>query len=416
MKKFNTLFTAIAILFSSFAQAQQEGKITGAIKSLDNKGIDAATVSLLKAKDSSLAKIDVSDKSGAYEFENIHEGKYLIKIEAIGYKTSFSNAVELIAENTTAKIDDIKLIAADQSLNELTVTTHRPLIENKIDKTVVNVDASPTNTGLSAMEVLEKSPGVTVDNDGNIKLKGKQGVKIFIDGKPSYLGGQDLTNYLKNLSANQLDQIEIMTQPSAKYDASGNSGVINFKTLKNKNNGFNGTITTSAIIAKFFKNTNGISFNWRLGKLNIFGNYGYSYWEGFNDLFITRRFRADENTPFNSYSDQHTYGRYSGRPQNFKAGVDFYASKKTTLGFVVSGNEQNDKFKSGTTAFISDSLHNLSQTNIAYSQTKNPWTNVGFNVNLQHKLDDKGKEISADADYIFYSTKGTQYSQLFIQS
>jgi len=126
--------------------------------------------------------------------------------------------------------------------------------ENKIDKTVVNVDASQTNTSLSALEVLEKSPGVTVDNDGNIKLKGKQGVIIMIDGKPAYLSGQDLTNYLRNLPSNQLDQIELMTQPSAKYDASGNSGIINFKTKKNKNNGFNGSFTTSEIIANYFKN------------------------------------------------------------------------------------------------------------------------------------------------------------------
>src|SRR6185295_6606038 len=116
------------------------------------------------------------------------------------------------------------------------------------------------------LEVLEKSPGVTIDNNGNITLKGKQGVIILIDGKQTYLSGENLTNYLKNLSSNQLDQIEIMSQPSAKYDASGNSGVINIKTKKNRTSGLNVTYSTSAIVAKYFKNTNNFTFNWRKKK------------------------------------------------------------------------------------------------------------------------------------------------------
>ena len=114
----------------------------------------------------------------------------------------------------------------------MSVVSKRPLIENKIDKTVVNVDAAPTNGGLSALEVLEKSPGVTVDNDGNISLKGKSGVTVLIDGKETYLTATDLANYLKNMPSNEVDQIEIMTQPPAKYDASGNAGLINIITKK----------------------------------------------------------------------------------------------------------------------------------------------------------------------------------------
>jgi hypothetical protein len=235
----------------------------------------------------------------------------------------------------------------------------------------VNVDASPTNTGLSALEVLEKSPGVTVDNDGNISLKGKQGVQIFIDGKPAYLSGQDLVNYLRNMPSNQLDQIEIMTQPPAKYDAAGNSGIINFKTKKNINNGFNGSITTSAIIAKYFKNTNSINFNWRKGRTNFFGNYGYSYWEGFNDINITRYLREDRSLPFNRYVEQHTFGRFSGRFHNFKAGVDYFANDKTTLGFTVNGFVEKKNlrqmvpriFTTACTSLCNTMMHNLKQNN-----------------------------------------------------
>ena len=189
---------------------------------------------MLKAKDSSLIKIEVADKAGKYKFENMPYGNYLIKAEAVGYERTISKSFEISQDKPSVAADEIKLKAASKVLTGVNITTQRPLIENKIDKTVVNVDASPTNTGLSALEVLEKSPGVTVDNNGNISLKGKQGVIILIDGKPAYLSGDNLTNYLKNLSSNQLDQIEIMSQPSAKYDASGNSGVINIKTKKNR--------------------------------------------------------------------------------------------------------------------------------------------------------------------------------------
>jgi outer membrane receptor protein involved in Fe transport len=406
------IFSA-ALLFCAKVQGQQEGKISGFIKSQDNKAIEAATVTLVKAKDTSVVKIAVTDKTGLFEFEKIKTDNYLLKVDAIGYNKLTGKPFAITAGKQTINAGDVKLTAATQSLNNVNVSATRPLVETKIDKTVVNVDASPTNTGLSALEVLEKSPGVTVDNDGNINLKGKQGVQIFIDGKPAYLSGQDLVNFLRNMPSNQLDQIEIMTQPPAKYDAAGNSGVINFKTKKNGNNGFNGSVTTSAIIAKYFKNTNSANFNWRKGRTNFFGNYGYSYWEGFNDINITRDLREDRSLPFNRYVEQHTFGRFSGRFHNFKAGVDYFANDKTTLGFTVNGFVEKTKFTSNGTANIYDSMHQFVQYNDAQSQTKQPWTNIGFNLNLQQKLD-KGREISADADYIFYRTTGYQYSYNYL--
>lgn len=410
MKKIYLLI--IPALLASTAFAQSIGKISGSITSADKKAIEAVTVSLLKAKDSSLLKMEITDKNGLYEFEHVSNGSYLLKADAVGFEKSYT----AIVVN-----DDKKLVSADfvmsnaaGTLAGVSVKATKPLIENKIDKTIVNVDASPTNTGLSALEVLEKSPGVTVNNDGAISLKGKQGVRIFIDGKPAYLSGSDLTNFLRNMSSSQLDQIEIMSQPSAKYDASGNTGIINIKTKKNANNGFNGSFTTSAIIAKYFKNTNSINFNWRKGKTNYYGNYGYSYWEGFNDISIKRSLREDRSTAFNRYSDQHTFGRFSGYPHNFKVGADYFASKKTTLGIAVNGLLDNRKFKSTGRADIYDSLKQFVQYNDATSETHDPWSNLGFNLNLQQKLDDKGKELSADADYILYRTKGKQYSNNYL--
>lgn len=362
------MFAAVFTVQGFLAGAQsQTGKISGVIKNFDNKPLESATVSLLKAEDSSLAKIAVADKTGVYKFDNIHYGRYLVQTEVVGYKKSLSKVYEVTASQPVLTADEVKLNATAKVLSDVSVTAKRPLIENKIDKTVVNVDASPTNTGLTALEVLEKSPGVTVDNNGNISLKGKQGVIILIDGKPTHLGGEDLTNYLKNLSSNQLDQIEIMSQPSAKYDASGNSGVINIKTKKSRNTGLNGNFSTSAIFAKYFKNTNSVTANWRRDKVNLFANYGFSIWEGFNTLNIDRVSRADRQSPFTRYSDQVTNGRNSGRPQNFKFGLDYFADKNTTIGFVITGNPEKNKFSSNSRANIFDSLHRFVQYNDAVS-------------------------------------------------
>jgi len=404
------LFSWILFVIAQNIYAQQGVTISGSIHT-SNKAVEAASISLMKAKDSSLAKLELSDKEGKFEFNNIKPGNYFIKAEVVGYKKTFLPVFEVKSSNI--HLDKIDLTEEQKQLANVNVTATRPLVENKIDKTVVNVDASQTNTGLSALEVLEKSPGVTVDNDGNIKLKGKQGVIIMIDGKPAYLSGQDLANYLRNMPANQLDQIELMTQPSAKYDASGNSGIINFKTKKNKNNGFNGSFTTSAIFAKYFKNTNSFNFNWRHGKINLFGNFGYSAWKGFNDIYINRSFRTSKNEPFNKYYEQHTYGRFSDYPFDFKAGADYFISDKTTLTFTVNGLADNQKFYSNSRSNIYDSMKNFLQYNDAVSNNYTPWTNVGFDFALQKKLK-KGAELDLDADYIFYHTNGRDPSQNYL--
>jgi len=390
------------------------GQIKGSVEDVDGKPLDAVSVSLLKRSDSTTTKIAVTDRSGQFTFQNVPNGKYILSVTHIGYATEYSSPLEITGTKPAAAAGLIRLRPANAALGQVTVTGRRPPIENKIDKTVVNVDASPTNGGLTALEVLEKSPGVMVDNDGNVSLKGKQGVKIMIDGKPTYLSAADLANYLKNMPANQLDQVEIMSQPPAKYDASGNSGVINLVTKKNRNNGFNASVTACAIIARYFKSPNSINFNWRQGKFNIYGNYGYSYWEGFNDVHGNNSLREAAAVPFDRYTIQHTYGRYSDRGQNFRAGVDYFADKKNTLGFSVNGTIDREWFTSGSTTNFFDSLHNYVQYNVAQSLNNTPQTHLGFNGNYTRKLDGKGSELTMDADYIFFNTHGTIYSNNYL--
>jgi outer membrane receptor protein involved in Fe transport len=413
MRALTSLLFLQMMVSVAFGQGRT-GKINGSVQDATGKPLDAVTVTLRKRADSTTTKIALTDKSGQFSFKDIPNGKYLLSVTHVGYADGQSLPIELTPVRSSLTINPISLLPSGSALDQVTVIGKRPLIENKIDKTVVNVDASTTNGGLTALEVLEKSPGVMVDNDGNISLKGKPGVIVMIDGKPTYLSSQDLANYLRNMPANELDQVEIMSQPPAKYDAAGNSGVINLVTKKNKNNGFNGSITACAIIAKYFKSPNSLNFNWRQGKINVYGNYNYSWWEGFNDVHSNNSLRDEAAIPFDRYTVQHTYGRYSDRGHEFRAGIDYFADKKTTLGFSVNGTVDKQWFTSGSTTNFYDSLHNFVQYNIAQSLNKTPQTHLGFNGNYTHKLDAKGSEISVDADYIFFNTQGTVYSNNYL--
>src|SRR5262249_30707031 len=160
---------------------------------------------------SSTVKFSVTDKDGNYEFLNISDGKYLVSVSLVGYEKAFSAQIEISAAKTEVNLGTIVLIEEAKSIGGVTVTAKKPFIETKIDKTVVNVESSPTTAGSTALEVLEKSPGITIDNDGNISLRGKAGVIVMLDGRPTYLSAADLATMLKNLPASALEQIEIMT-------------------------------------------------------------------------------------------------------------------------------------------------------------------------------------------------------------
>lgn len=391
------------VLLTSTAFAQTLGKITGEVQESGNKGLNGVSVSLLKAKDSALVKVAVSDKSGRFEFDNIKEGQYLITYTSVGFEKKVTPVFDLTTGGSV-QMPTVTLQEAAKGLSGVTVQSRRPLVENKIDKMVVNVDASPTNAGSNALEVLEKSPGISVDRDGNISIKGKQGIIVLIDGKQTYLSGQDLANLLRNMPANQLDQIEIMTQPSAKFDASGNSGILNLRTKKSLTKGFNGTINLSYVQGRYPKSPNSFSFNYRTGKINLFSNLSYSYWSGFNDQHLTRNIGK---TQFDQQADQKHHGHnYSAR-----VGLDYSIDKKTTVGFLVNGIYNPRRWENnGKTNFINRNTNTIDSFSTVQTINKDTWQNYGANINFRRLLNTEGREITADFDRIQYDTKSDQTS------
>lgn len=401
MRKLSILIFLFLALSRPASAQTKSGNISGAIQ-FANAGIVGATISVLRAKDSSLAKMSISDKTGAFEIEHVTNGQYLLKITAIGYAPFISKSFILSADNSNVNIQTIELIKTSKELQAVRVTAARPLIENKIDKLVVNVEAAISSAGSTALDVLEKSPGVSSDRDGNISLKGKQGVIILIDGKQTYLSAADLATLLKNTPANQLDQIEIMSQPSAKYDASGNSGMINIKTKKNQQQGFNGSLSLSYTQGKYGKSNNSFVFNKRKGKVNLFATIGVSYNKNFFDIDLTRNIRNSSGSAITSVFNQTTANYRHDQPNSIKAGIDFFASKKTTLGAVVNFTYLNAGGGGESSTDIYNGSNMLTSRNIANTEFTYDWHNYSSNINFRHVIDSTGREITADADYIRY--------------
>ena len=409
MKKLFSLLAVLAIGLSSFAQSANGGKISGSIKDGGNqKIIDAASVSLLKAKDSAIVKVAVADKDGNFAFENIKEGSYLVLATSIGHTKTYSSIINITTDALTANTGVLQLVPAQKDLKEVLVSSKKPLIERKLDRTIVNVDASITNTGSTALEVLEKSPGISVDKDGNISLKGKAGVIVYLDGRPSYLSGPDLANMLRNMTASQLEQIEIMTNPPAKYDAAGNAGVINIKTKKNKMFGYNGSITTGYTQGRYARFNEAVSFNYRNKKINFFSSFNYNRNHRGQELYIVRNFRDAATKNIKSIFDQQTTMISQSHNYSAKAGIDYTVSKNTTIGFVLNGFYNPSLWQSSTKTSIYDPNNILTDVTKAYTENEEKWKNFSSNLNFRTKLDTAGQELTADLDFIQYKATSVQ--------
>jgi iron complex outermembrane receptor protein len=404
-----TKFTLLSIAISfSFIANSQTGKVSGTVTDASSKAIHSATVSLLRAKDSFMVKFTPTDKNGAYEFVNIKDGKYFVSATNVGYGKAVSPTFELSSSDATVPA----LVMSEQAkgMTEVTVTARKPFVETRIDKTIVNVESAPTTAGATALEVLEKSPGVTVDNDGNISLRGKAGVIIMIDGKPTYLSSADLAAMLKNMPASAMEQIEIMTNPSSKYDASGNAGVINIKTKKGRASGFNGSIM-AGITAGIYKpreamyinprSQNSINFNYRKNKINLFGNYNPNFNRGKGTLLIERRF-LDDNHNVAGYSDIDTRFKFGNNNHTLKLGLDYFADKKNTYGVVASGFIFTGHPTPTTYNTLSDENHQPTSEMVSLTENKIHFNNFNTNFNYRHVFDTTGRELTVDLDYIGY--------------
>ena len=397
MRKLFTFFL-FAVILNSAVSAQT---ISGIIKDQDGKPVDKTTVSLLKIKDSSVVKLSVTDNQGKFSIRTDTAGRYLVSTSHIAYAPVYSRPIE-VSGSGDVSIGELSIIKKEGSLQGVTVTSQKPMIEVRADKMIVNVEGTMNAVGNDALELLRKSPGVTVDKDDNISLAGKNGVQVYIDGKPSPLSGADLANYLKSMQSAQIESIEIISNPSAKYEAAGNAGIINIRLKKNKAFGTNGSVNLGYVQGHYAKYNGGVNLNHRNGKINLFGNYNYNN----GDYLMKINLRKEQYDTLFAQSNRMVF---QNNTHGFKAGIDYFMDKKNTLGLVVNGNlAKNDFNTAGPMYFTYIPTGELVRILNATNHNDMKRDNMNTNLNFKH-TEANGTDLNIDADYGFYKINSIQH-------
>ena len=397
-------FFIIALFIGNAAISKdliKQGSINGTVLDEQSKPVDYATVGLFKTSDSSLVKTALTSVNGKFEFININTGNYFVKVNMMGYIIHQGKPFVLTESKITLDLESIHLKTEGKNLKAVTVTALKPLFERRTDKTIMNVESSSIAIGSTALEVLQKAPGVTLDQNDNITMQGKQGVLVMIDGKETYMSNADVANLLKNMQSSQIETIELITNPSSKYPAAGNSGIINIKTKKSKNKGTNGSASLSAAQGKNFRGNTAINLNYRTNKLNVFGNYNYGNFSNNNLIEIDRISNGNPDTYFMQVGNMFR----KRENNNFKAGLDYFIDKKNTIGFLVSGYLNNAKEKSTNKTLIGKSFTQIDSLLNTTSVSNSTYNNLSYNLNYKSILDTIGSEISADLDYSRFNGK-----------
>jgi iron complex outermembrane recepter protein len=401
---FKLLYTSILMLCFTpfiFSQTINKNSISGTVLS-NKEAVENAVVLLLKATDSSIVKTTTTTKEGLFVLNNFANGVYLVSIQNLGHQKYFSGKINIL--DALVSLPTITIIPIKKEATNVTVTAKKPLIEVRPDKVVVNVEANTTNVGANALEVLQKSPGVTVDKDGKISLKGNSSVVVYIDGRPSYLSGADLSNMLSSMQSSQLDVIEIMTNPPAKYDAAGNGGVIHIKTKKTKTFGFSGSVTLNAGIGMSYPRFGEtVNLSYRKNKFTVFGNFNHSYREKYQILTINRSFIDATTNQVTSLFTQTNKLQRINRDYSSKIGLDYNINKKTTVGMVLKNSYSPANSDNDGNILLKKPSGVLESTTLSQSPSKSAWTNFSTNLNLRHVFDSTGKELNMNADYISYN-------------
>ena len=397
------LYYFFFLLATSLLTAQSFS-ITGKIALETNEKTAATSIFLYLENSQTLVKAVVTNDDGSYNFSNIKAGNYYTKINYLGFQEYSGKPFTLVDKDITIPL--IVLEKSTEELKEVVIKKQKPMVQVLADKTVFNVENTINATGTTGFELLRKAPGVVIDNNDNLIVEGKTGILIYIDGKQSFLSGSDLTNYLKTIQATDIEAIEIITQPSSKYDAAGNAGIINIKLKKNKNFGTNGTISSGFNVGRFGTSLSSVSFNNRNKKNNFYGNYSNRFGRNYNFINLNR---VQSNTIFDSRSSTVS----ETNANNIKFGYDYYANSKSTFGIVVSGNFNNAIANGNTkTPIRSDASTSIDSILIAKSDGYNKNYNLYSNINYKFQ-DTTGVSFNADFDYGKYNSDRSNYQPNF---
>ncbi len=374
--------------------------------------LEFSTISLSDTSGKVVA-VHTSDEKGMFALATIPAGEYLLKVSYVGY-ADVTQTVHVSAGQQDIDLGAINIEPDSKQLNEVVVTGRKPTIERQIDKLVVNVANTIAAENSTALELLKKAPGLSIDRDGNVTLNG-QSVQVWVDNRPVQLSGPDLIALLNGTEGNSIDKIEIIDNPSSKYDAAGSGGIVNIKTKKNFIRGFNGNLRAGfqqyiEDVDGYYYGANGsANFNYRNDLLSSFVNYGIRQSNGFGSL--TEEVKSDNG-----------YSRYSSglskdysTPQHVKAGIDLFLDKKNTIGVIGNYSTRRSKENDNTTAIIGQ-RNNPEETSEGIGCNNGAFHNASVNLNYTHLFGaDDNHDLTLNADYIYNMNTPDQYSHTDFQ-
>lgn len=377
-----------------FAQAKVHGTVTDTYGS----PVAAATVLLLNPADSALVKGTFTNNTGDYYFDNVASGNYCIHFSHTGFSSHRTTLFQVLSDTKNTELGILKLEALTSTLTNVTVTATRPLYEQKPDRLTINVANSITSAGNTALQILERSPGVIVNRQSNtIAMLGKEGVRVMINGKLNYMPVSAVVQMLDGMSAGNIDRIELITTPPANFDAEGNAGYINIVLKQNDNLGTNGSFYGTLGYGKGWVTQTGLNFNHRTGKLNIYGDFSYTRVK--KPLPISGYNRISNNGAiYETYSDADRTD--TTRNHSARLGFDYRLASRTMIGILLTSNGRWYRQSEQTTT--SFNLNGYPDTlSISSNSELNNWQDYGINVNLQQNFK-KGDNLSFNAYYLHY--------------
>jgi len=378
-------------LAASYCSAQNSRKINGSVMTEDNRPFFSVTVSLLTAKDSTMVAAVVTDSLGKYILNVTEKGDYIIQFSFVGYKKRFLGPFHF-SGSTSITIPVQILRSTSVNLTAVSVTAQKSFVENKQDKTVYNIESSINSTGSSALEILTKTSGLQVDNSDNITLRGKNGVKIYINGKEMPLDNKSLISYLRSINSNDVKSIEAVTNPDASYDASGNTGIINIRLKKNQSYDTNGDVSLGYIQGFTPKGNASVNLNYRNQKINVFGSVSGNLGQ-YKTQFNLHRIQLD--TLYDQRSILHNYNNGIST----KAGLDYSISDRNLIGVMAAYSHTNNLFSSiANTPIYSNSGAKLEHNVQSIDHAPGNMVYSNFNINYRY-ADTLKTEINFDANY-----------------
>ncbi|MDX1429252.1 MAG: TonB-dependent receptor [Rhodothermales bacterium] len=400
---------ALASLFiASSAKGQTAASVSGKVTDATGEALGAATVVLYAGPDTTVVEGAVTDETGSYLFTNVRPSEYWLRVSFVGFKTHESDPFTLTSGQQYAA-PTIALQADAIALDQVEVEGEREIVEVLPDKTVLNVQGSINATGSNALELLRKAPGVVVDNNDNIILSGKNGVKVYIDGKPSPLSTEDLAVQLRTMQSSEIDAIEVITNPGARYEAEGNAGIINIRLRRDKSLGMNSTLDLSYGYGKRSKYGVSSTFNYRNRAYNLFGSYAYR--GGENESYINL-YRIQNDFSF----DERAVIESDGPSNRLRLGTDIYVGSKAILGILATGyvNDRNWTNQSFT-PITNLSTNQMESLLDARSENNGVRRNGTFNVNL--RIDNgSGTTSNADIDLGLYHNGNASFQPNFYRN